>query len=352
MRKLLHGILVLSYLLGIAFYALRPFKPIFGLGYADAIPEYEDGAVHIRTGAALEDRHNASSMRKELMKSGEMSLVVSLRTDSLSRFQFGRIFAYARDCMGLNFALIQKGNGISFLLRTTSPENNGLPYELLVPAILNTNRWQQLVMTYDGSRTRLFADGKLRGEHSGSSGTFSNWGRNHALVIGDEPAGGQPWSGRIRRVAIHDRALDDQEIAELAQGGTVPDAILEYKFRTENEQACSRSNGLGRLRYRNLFITADSAESQMTDSIANVLGFLPLGFFIYLALPQRIERRKILASILIPALVGFMVSGGIEWAQRYILLRVPSALDVVNNVTGTLLGGLFAWLVNSTYEKR
>jgi hypothetical protein len=254
--------------------------------------------------------------------------------------------------MGLNFALVQKGNGVSFLLRTTSPENNGLASELLVPAILNTNRWQQVVVTYDGSRTRLFADGQLRGERSGSPGSFSNWGRNHALIIGDAPAGGQPWSGRIRRIAIHDRALDDEEIAELQQGRSVSGAILEYDFETASDPVFSRRNGLDRLRYRNLFIATDSAALQVDDCIANIVGFLPLGFFVYIALPQRIERRKILALIMVPTMVGFLVGGSIEWLQRYILWRVPNALDIAYNLTGTLLGSLFAWLANSHYEKR
>lgn len=345
------GLLVLAYLLTIAFFAFRPFKPIPGLGYPDAVLKYGDGAVHVRPGAALKDRRNVSKIRAALVQSGEMSLLVELLPDSVEPSQKGRIVAFARDCTVLNFSLNQEGQDVLFELRTQSSAKTDVLAVLRVPRILTTSVWRQLVVTFDGSRIRLFADGKLLGEHVDFSGTFSSWGRDHALVIGDEPAGGQPWSGQIRRVAIYDYALDARKIGLLPKEEISPRSVVDYDFYIAGESASSRKKALKRLRYHNLFI-ADSQGPPMHDCIVNIVGFIPLGFMVYLAAPCPIKRRKLISAILLPVLVGCIVSGSIESTQRYILLRVPSVLDLVFNVTGTLVGGLFAWLFDSIYGKR
>lgn len=351
MRRILFGIAGLVYLSVIVYFAFRPFEPIPGFGYEEAPLQYDDGAVHICIGTALEDRRNVTGMRKALMKSGQISLVVTLRTDSLSPRQSGRIIAYVRDCPTLNFALDQEGSGVSFSLLTTGSGNSGVLSDLVVPSVLDANRWQQLAATYDGSRIRLFVDGKLRGERSGLSGGFSKWGRDHTLVFGDDPAGGYPWSGLIRQIAIYDRALDDKDVVQLNKEKAFSDAVLAHDFQGSNASAFSGKDGIERLRYRNLFIGRDVLAVQLRDCIANIVGFIPLGFFAYMLLPPWIERRRILAVIMVPAMVGFLAAGSIEWLQRYILWRVPNALDIVYNLTGTLLGSLFAWLANSHYEK-
>lgn len=353
MRKTVLIIFSLGYLSIIFFFAFRPFKPICGLRYAGVPLEYGNDAVHIRTGAALEERLNASNLRQAITQSGQMSLAILLRTDSLDQSSPAQIVAYARDCMNLNFALLQKGNGLSFILRTSSPDNSGMLYtELLAPKVFRADQWQHIIVTYDGSLLRLFIDGEPCAERSGLPVRRLNWERNHALVIGDEPAGGQPWNGRIRRIAIHDRALNTEEVRQLADKGTGLGAIVCHDFRNETSGSAGGSGRPERLRYRNLFIVCDPMPISWNDCIANIVGFLPLGFLIYMALPPRLERRKAIAVFLIPALAGLLVSGSIEYVQRYILMRVPNVLDMVYNLTGSLLGSLSAWLVHSKYVKR
>ena len=218
-----------------------------------------------------------------------------------------------------------------------------------MPQVFDENRAQHVVLTYDGAMTRLYLDGQPRAETDGMKGGFGNWGHDHALTFGDEPPGGDAWSGLVWRVSIHDRALGGEEVQRLYRGEAVPKPLLRHDFAADEGKL---PDGLKKLRYRNLFLTTDPSSYQLGDCLFNVLGFVPLGVMVYLLLPVRLERRKILAVILVPLLVGLAASGTIEWLQSYVFRRVPCLLDLIYNSTGTLLGGLLAWLVFSTFNRR
>jgi VanZ family protein len=75
------------------------------------------------------------------------------------------------------------------------------------------------------------------------------------------------------------------------------------------------------------------------DLVVNVLGYVPLGALVVLALHPR--TRGVLAALM--ALVaGALLSGTIEALQTYLPSRVPSNIDLATNSLGALLGGLLA----------
>jgi VanZ family protein len=78
------------------------------------------------------------------------------------------------------------------------------------------------------------------------------------------------------------------------------------------------------------------------DRISNVLLYLPLGFCLFLSLNRRYRRR---ASLLLATLLGSALSLGMELAQVYVSVRVPSLTDLSLNAAGTLIGAAagFAW---------
>ena len=265
----------LSYLLVIAYFALSPLQLIPGFCYESAPLESESGAVHIQKGAALEDRDNASRMRRALVESGQMSLLVDLRTDSLG--QRGWIVGSACYIMSLDFALEQDGNGVSFTVQTTSHEGEDSRSELLVPLVLKSDQWQQLVASYDGSLMRLYVDGQLCAECA-AVGDLSGWGRDRALTIGAEAPGWLPWNGLIRRIAIFDQALDAEQILKLRDGQSVSGAVIDHDLGTMADPEFVSGNGLERLRYRNLFLCADVIPFPLKDFVLNIVGFVPLVF--------------------------------------------------------------------------
>ena len=71
------------------------------------------------------------------------------------------------------------------------------------------------------------------------------------------------------------------------------------------------------------------------DALFNVLAYLPLGFLLTLS-PT--HRPSPWGRVLLPVLVGFGLSAGMEALQTLIPGRVSSALDLLFNTLGTLLG--------------
>jgi VanZ family protein len=75
------------------------------------------------------------------------------------------------------------------------------------------------------------------------------------------------------------------------------------------------------------------------DLVANVVVYLPLGFFLTLALSRLPGRYTALA---LATLLAASISFGLEVAQTWLPSRVPSNLDLACNTLGGLLGALWA----------
>ncbi len=73
------------------------------------------------------------------------------------------------------------------------------------------------------------------------------------------------------------------------------------------------------------------------DFVANILFYLPLGFFGILAIAR---GSGVVSGIVLVTIAGVLLSTSMELAQYYIAGRVSSANDVYANVLGTLLGAV------------
>jgi hypothetical protein len=79
-----------------------------------------------------------------------------------------------------------------------------------------TGRWLHLAGTFDGTTARVYQDGKLLAE---ASGTFNTAPWPGPLHVGQYSGGPNPdfqVNGRIREVKVHHRALTAEEIAAVA----------------------------------------------------------------------------------------------------------------------------------------
>ncbi|KQY12427.1 MULTISPECIES: VanZ family protein [Massilia] len=77
------------------------------------------------------------------------------------------------------------------------------------------------------------------------------------------------------------------------------------------------------------------------DVMVNIVGYMPFGILIVLALHPRVRG---LWAVAIAAVVGLLVSGTMEVVQNYLPSRVPSSLDLLTNAGGCLAGAVLgAW---------
>jgi VanZ family protein len=78
------------------------------------------------------------------------------------------------------------------------------------------------------------------------------------------------------------------------------------------------------------------------DLLTNIAVYLPLGFFLTLALAQL--RWRWLAALL-AMILGSALSLSLETLQNWLPSRIPSSLDLACNILGCFLGVLLAYLV-------
>jgi hypothetical protein len=179
------------------------------------------------------------------------------------------------------------------------------------------------------------------------------------LVLGDAPTGKSQWVGDLFALAIYDRALPAEEMADLGQTplwgistqqSKQEDAEAVYAFSEGSGLWVHDRTGLApdllippdyqRLKRTILmpvWQTFALSWSFLKDVVVNILGFVPLGFFTVLFLERffRFSRRR--ASTL-AILAGFATSLFIEVVQAYLPTRVSDQLGLILNVAGTCCG--------------
>ncbi len=75
------------------------------------------------------------------------------------------------------------------------------------------------------------------------------------------------------------------------------------------------------------------------DAAANLLGYLPFGLLLGLALRVRFNVNW---TVLLATLGGVILSAMMEYAQMYLPVRISSNLDLLANSSGALVGALLA----------
>src|SRR5690606_10057558 len=76
-----------------------------------------------------------------------------------------------------------------------------------------------------------------------------------------------------------------------------------------------------------------------TDLVLNILVYMPLGLLLVMSLRRLLS---VFYALLAAVLIGGVISFTLEILQHYIPARVPSLIDLVTNLTGIVLGGILA----------
>ena len=103
------------------------------------------------------------------------------------------------------------------------------------------------------------------------------------------------------------------------------------------------NSGLSPLTYLN---TAMPRYWTLFDVMVNIVGYIPFGMLIALAMYPRVRG---VWAVLAATLCGVLVSGTMEAVQTYLPSRVPSNLDFITNCAGCLIGASIGALGARTY---
>jgi hypothetical protein len=133
-----------------------------------------------------------------------------------------RIVSYSGSKTTRNFTVGQTLYNYDFFNRSSTTGLNGTPQlstddddERLQAAL------QHVVVTFDPvNGRRIYVNGEFTGDlDPAGGGTLGDWDNSFAFVLGNEVSGDRPWSGVVRLVAIHSRALTLQQIQQNFQAG-------------------------------------------------------------------------------------------------------------------------------------
>jgi hypothetical protein len=127
------------------------------------------------------------------------------------------IVAYSGGSMSRNFTLGQTMYNYDYYHRSTTAGQDGT-----VAFSTNANdedlqaALQHVVLTFDPvNGRRIYVNGQFTDDvDPDAAGSLSNWDNDFALVLGADPSGQNNWEGVIRLLAIHNRALTQEQIQQ------------------------------------------------------------------------------------------------------------------------------------------
>ncbi|WNZ56127.1 LamG domain-containing protein [Microbulbifer sp. MKSA007] len=186
----------------------------------------------IEGGKAQGATATSSKLYDTLTATGEYSIEIWAAPANVSQDGPARIVTYSGGDDIRNFTLGQDQYSYTVQNRNDNTDADGMPAlatddaDQVVQASL-----QHVVATYDPINGRkLYVNGANTGEPDPSeSGLLSTWDDTFALAVGSEVSNGNSWEGSIRLLAIHSRALSEEDIATNYEVGVGEKYLLLFK---------------------------------------------------------------------------------------------------------------------------
>ncbi|MGA1871752.1 MAG: VanZ family protein [bacterium] len=218
-----------------------------------------------------------------------------------------------------------------------------------------------ITLISDKDSTKFYMEGQLMSEKKSFSLKMPDGTRKARLIIGNSIYGRQSWRGDIYGLALYDYILTkDQIIGHYTQWSDernfsfaqMENPYTLYLFeKTNSTRFIDYGYGKNHLHipkstkvfkcqiltspFHYLTVNGNFIE----DSILNLFGFVPLGFFLMIAFMRFSNSHKTYGLFLVVSF-GFLLSLFIECSQSMIPSRSSSLLDLILNTIGTLIGVL------------
>jgi mono/diheme cytochrome c family protein len=152
--------------------------------------------------------------------SGEYSIEAWVVPANVSQDDTARIISYSGGPATRNFTLGQTLYEYDYLNRNTATDANGATALSTTGEALQATL-QHVVATYDPvNGRRIYINGVFTGDQDTVAGaSLIDWDDTFAFVLGNEVSGDEQWQGKIRMVAIHNRALTPAQIVQNFDAG-------------------------------------------------------------------------------------------------------------------------------------
>jgi len=164
------------------------------------------------TGGHFRSRDDGEDIVKVALDSHEFSLELIYRPAAQPSAELGRVVALVGDDGQSNFALSQAGDDWSFLLRTDAAIESAT-FTLRDAPLSGADRPTHLAITYGEGELTAYRDGLVIHSGRAGRGTLAAW-TPATLLIGADARGGNCWRGTIDALAIYQRCLTADEVAQ------------------------------------------------------------------------------------------------------------------------------------------
>jgi hypothetical protein len=179
--------------------------------------------LEFTTGKAQGVTGDSSKLSDLIKATGEYSIEAWVVPANVTQEGPARIISYSAGANDRNFTLGQTLYNYNFMHRSSTTDANGEPALSTADADEDLQASEQhVVITYDpanGGRS-IYVNGIHTGDIDDTeAGNLSDWDDTYALVLGSEPSGEHQWAGKIRLLAVHNRALTQGQITQNFEAG-------------------------------------------------------------------------------------------------------------------------------------
>lgn len=154
--------------------------------------------------------------------SGEYSIEAWVVPANVTQEGPARIISYSAGTTARNFTLGQTQYNYDFLHRSSTTNGDGEAALSTADADERLQATQQhVVVTFDAvNGRRIYVNGEYTEDTDPvSPGSLASWDDSFAFVLGNEVGGQRQWLGSLRLVAMHNRALTQEQIQQNYEAG-------------------------------------------------------------------------------------------------------------------------------------
>ncbi|MEQ9452787.1 MAG: LamG domain-containing protein [Pseudomonadales bacterium] len=173
--------------------------------------------VQFVAGKAQGSTTASAKLRDLITATGEYSIEAWVAPGNVTQDGPARIITYSGGSMSRNFMLGQTLYNYDSFNRSDQTDQNGEPQLSTADADEDLQATlQHVVLTYDPANgRRLYVNGVFTDDDDTvPGGLLNDWDDTFAFALASEVDNDNRWAGQIRLVAVHNRALTDQQIQQ------------------------------------------------------------------------------------------------------------------------------------------
>jgi hypothetical protein len=197
--------------------------PAINLNFSGDVSWVKGWGIQFGSNGKAQGTTSDSSKLAQLVRAtGEYSIEAWVVPANVTQEGPARIISYSAGADVRNFTLGQTMYNYNFMHRSSTTDGNGEPAHSTADADEDLQAAEQhVVVTFDPTNgRRIYVNGVFTDDVDETApGNLNDWDDSYALVLGNEASNDFPWEGKVRLLAIHNRALTESQIQQNVAAG-------------------------------------------------------------------------------------------------------------------------------------